>query len=64
MAAALCALLRWGVTDLYRFYNMHLVAPDGTLPPPPNPRKLQAFYIACAVALTEREEQLARMGGL
>jgi hypothetical protein len=49
---------------LYQFYNMHLVAPDGTLPPPPNPRKLQAFYIACAVALTEREEQLARMGVL
>jgi hypothetical protein len=54
--------MRWGVTDLYRFYNMPIISADGTLPPPPNPRRLQAFYLACAIVLNEREEALAKIG--
>lgn len=50
------------MTDLYRFYNMPMIAADGTLPPPPNPRRLQAFYLACAIVLNEREEALAKIG--
>ena len=50
------------MTDLYRFYNMPIISEDGSLPPPPNPHRLQAFYLACAVVLNEREEALAKMG--
>lgn len=54
MAYRLAVLMRWGVDPLW-VYNLPRMRPDGTLPPPRNPSRLQAFYLAAVDALAEDE---------
>ena len=60
-------VFRAGVTDLYAYYNMGNVRewPEGSgqwrIPPPPNPAKVQAFTLACAIEALEEDAKRPRL---